>query len=79
MDRAYLALVTKRLKEYERAQLDKVTAEAAGIPNAHAGAVADGRKALLDALRVWSAALGTGWSGWQDHGTTDPGAEKHAL
>jgi hypothetical protein len=57
MDRAYLALVTKRLKEYERAQLDKVTAEAAGIPNAHAGAVADGRKALTQALAVWELAL----------------------
>lgn len=58
MDRAYLALVTKRLKEYERAQLDKVTAEAADIPNAHAGAVADGRAALMKALHVWTLALG---------------------
>jgi hypothetical protein len=57
MDRAYLALVQRRLKEHERAQLDRVTAEAAGIQNAHAGALLDTRAALLAALSVWETAL----------------------
>ncbi len=57
MDRAYLALVIKRLKLYEAALLDRVSAESEGIPNAHANDVAD-RKASLDrALLVWRAFL----------------------
>ncbi len=57
MDRAYQALVTRRLKEYERAQLDRVTAEASDIKDAHAGAIADSRAALMKALHVWTLSL----------------------
>jgi len=58
MDRAYLALVQQRLKEYELALKHKVTAEAEGIAHAHATEVAEKKLALLKALNVWRVWLG---------------------
>lgn len=58
MDRAYLALVQKRLKLYEAALLDRASAEAEGIPNAHATEVAERKASLERALMVWRRSLG---------------------
>lgn len=57
MDRAYLALVQKRTKEYEAALLAQVTAESLGAHGAGQSTVAEARGRLHAALRVWQGFL----------------------
>lgn len=60
MDRAFLALVTSRLKELEKAQLAQATARASGLDGYGQGAIDQAHSNLSNALRTWNQGLDAG-------------------
>lgn len=81
MDRAFLALINKRLKALEKAQLDHVEARVNGVPNAYLATTTACQQQLADALRGWMFYLAatSPTTGLTDETEAHPGTQHPPL